>query len=121
MHAKHHEQHILRPAASARAAAECCTSGGMEILQSQLHHCSALRLLTSLIPNPASARRTREEAERALNTMNGTFLGHRRIRCGWAQHKQDTSSCNFGCIDRADPTNANVYVGNVAADVRSQL
>ena len=51
--------------------------------------------------------------------MNGTFLGHRRIRCGWAQHKQDTSSCNFGCIDRADPTNANVYVGNVAADVRS--
>ena len=52
--------------------------------------------------------------------MNGTFLGHRRIRCGWAQHKQDTSSCNFGCIDRADPTNANVYVGNVAADVRSQ-
>lgn len=53
--------------------------------------------------------------------MNGTFLGHRRIRCGWAQHKQDTSSCNFGCIDRADPTNANVYVGNVAADVRSQL
>ena len=62
--------------------------------------------------------RTREEAERALNTMNGTFLGHRRIRCGWAQHKQDTSSCNFGCIDRADPTNANVYVGNVAADVR---
>lgn len=65
-----------------------------------------------------SPRRTREEAERALNTMNGTFLGHRRIRCGWAQHKQDTSSCNFGCIDRADPTNANVYVGNVAADVR---
>lgn len=53
--------------------------------------------------------------------MNGTFLGHRRIRCGWAQHKQDTSSCNFGCIDRADPTNANVYVGNVASDVRSQL
>ncbi|KAK9825460.1 hypothetical protein WJX81_004884 [Elliptochloris bilobata] len=63
------------------------------------------------------AFRTREEAERALNTMNGTFLGHRRIRCGWAQHKQDTSSCNFGCIDRADPTNANVYVGNVAADI----
>ena len=53
-----------------------------------------------------------------MNQMNGTFLGHRRIRCGWAQHKQDTSSCNFGCIDRADPTNATVYVGNVAADVR---
>ena len=38
-----------------------------------------------------------------MNQMNGTFLGHRRIRCGWAQHKQDTSSCNFGCIDRARP------------------
>ncbi len=55
-----------------------------------------------------------------MNSMNGTFLGHRRIRCGWAQHKQDTSACNFGCIDRADPTNANVYVGNVAADVRAR-
>ncbi len=41
----------------------------------------------------------------------------RRTRCGWAQHKQNTNSLEPSTVDRADPQNANVYVGNVSPDV----
>lgn len=42
---------------------------------------------------------------------------HRRTRCGWAQHKQNPSNKDHTTVDKADPQNANVYVGNVAPDV----
>lgn len=41
----------------------------------------------------------------------------RRTRCGWAQHKQNTNSLEPLTVDRADPQNANVYVGNVSPDM----
>ena len=43
--------------------------------------------------------------------------GRRRTRCGWAQHKQNPNSLEPSTVDRADPQNANVYVGNVSPDV----
>lgn len=41
----------------------------------------------------------------------------RRTRCGWAQHKQNANSLEPTTVDRADPQNANVYVGNVSPDM----
>lgn len=47
--------------------------------------------------------------------MHGQFIGARRVRCGWAQHKTDgIVSMDPHILDRADPTNTNVYVGNLA-------
>lgn len=42
---------------------------------------------------------------------------HRRARCGWAQHKQSVQSLDYTSVDRSDPQNCNVYVGNVSQDV----
>jgi nucleolysin TIA-1/TIAR len=48
--------------------------------------------------------------------MHGQFIGARRVRCGWAQHKTDGASGSMDpqVLDRADPSNTNVYVGNLA-------
>ena len=49
--------------------------------------------------------------------MHGQFIGARRVRCGWAQHKTDggaVGSMDPQVLDRADPSNTNVYVGNLA-------
>jgi hypothetical protein len=35
--------------------------------------------------------RTRAEAEAGIARMHGQFIGSRRVRCGWAQHKQVTA------------------------------
>ena len=32
--------------------------------------------------------KTSKDADAAIKKMNGEALGGRRIRCGWAQHKQ---------------------------------
>lgn len=32
--------------------------------------------------------RTREDAQAAIEKMQGQYVGSRRVRCGWAQHKQ---------------------------------
>jgi nucleolysin TIA-1/TIAR len=32
--------------------------------------------------------RTKEDADSAIQKMQGQFIGSRRVRCGWAQHKQ---------------------------------
>eukprot|EP00887_Chlorella_sp_A99_P001281 scaffold14.g1281.t1 len=56
--------------------------------------------------------RQREEAEAAIQIMHGQFIGARRVRCGWAQHKTDNV-----LLDKADPTNTNVYVGNLAPEL----
>ena len=41
----------------------------------------------------------------------------RRARCGPAQHKQSVQSVDHTTIDRSDPQNCNVYVGNVSQEV----
>ena len=51
--------------------------------------------------------RTRESAEDAIRRFNGEFIGHRRVRCSWAQHKQDPSANDYVTVDQSDPTNAN--------------
>ncbi|KAK9813604.1 hypothetical protein WJX73_010245 [Symbiochloris irregularis] len=61
--------------------------------------------------------RSREEAENAIQAVNGSFIGHRRVRCGWAQHKADANASDITSVDRSDPSNANVYVGNIAPEV----
>jgi hypothetical protein len=52
--------------------------------------------------------RLQEEAEFAISAMNGEFVGSRRVRCGWAQHKQEITDIDPDTVDKADPTNANV-------------
>ncbi|CAD7701309.1 unnamed protein product [Ostreobium quekettii] len=63
--------------------------------------------------------RSREDAERAIQEMHGQLIGSRRVRCGWAQHKQqDTSQpLDYDTLDKADPTNTNVYIGNIPAEM----
>ncbi|PSC75397.1 oligouridylate-binding 1-like [Micractinium conductrix] len=59
--------------------------------------------------------RMRQEADAAIQTMHGQFIGARRVRCGWAQHKTEgIAAMDPQILDRADPTNTNVYVGNLA-------
>jgi nucleolysin TIA-1/TIAR len=72
--------------------------------------------------------RSKEDAEAAIDRMQGRQIGSRRIRVGWAQHKQDETSnpLEFDAVDRADPSNTNVYIGNVSpetteADVRTHF
>eukprot|EP00798_Chlamydomonas_sp_ICE-L_P024446 gene24446-10046_t len=57
----------------------------------------------------------KEDADNALVKMHGSLIGGRKIRCGWAQHKLDDCSTtpDHDSIDRADPSNTNVYVGNI--------
>jgi nucleolysin TIA-1/TIAR len=62
--------------------------------------------------------RKNQEGEDAITKMHGQFVGSRKVRCGWAQHKTD----DIGPIDpillnRADPTNTNVYVGNLPSNL----
>ena len=78
-----------------------------------------LLLLQRLRLTPRTCR-SREDAETAIQQMNGSFVGHRRVRCGWAQHKADSSTADIGSVDQADPQNSNVYVGNIAPEVSDQ-
>lgn len=66
--------------------------------------------------------RTKEEAERAIQEMHGQLIGSRRVRCGWAQHKQVSEQdaaqpLDYETLDKADPTNSNVYIGNVPPEM----
>ncbi|KAG1655676.1 hypothetical protein FOA52_011804 [Chlamydomonas sp. UWO 241] len=62
--------------------------------------------------------RRREDAEGAIERMQGQLLGSRRIRVSWAQHKQDEMGPppEFYAVDRSDPCNTNVYIGNIASE-----
>lgn len=65
--------------------------------------------------------RTPAEAEAAIAGMHGQFVGSRRVRCGWAQHKTDPAApVDPSLLDRADPTNTNVYVGNLAPQLTGE-
>ncbi len=53
--------------------------------------------------------RTKEDAAAAIEIMNGEQIGSRRVRCGWAQHKQEEAQpVDEHTVDRADPINTNV-------------
>ncbi len=63
-------------------------------------------------------RRTKEAAEKALVEMNEATVGQWKIRCGWAHHKTEAvTGLDAETVDRADPANTNVYVGNLASEV----
>lgn len=62
------------------------------------------------------AFRGKEEADEAIKAMHGQHIGARRVRCGWAQHKTEGLAAHDPqLLDRCDPTNTNVYLGNVSA------
>lgn len=62
--------------------------------------------------------RTKEDAERAVAKLHGQLVGSRRVRCGWAQHKQDnTQAPDYSSVDKTDPSNTNVYIGNISPDL----
>lgn len=65
--------------------------------------CAACEVVSMLTLVHMWARRTRADAEKALSQMSGTMLGSRRIRCGWAQHKQENSQANYAAVDRVLP------------------
>jgi len=64
--------------------------------------------------------RCRADADAALVGMQGCMIGSRRVRVGWAQHKEegvsDAGALDFDSVDRGDPANTNVYVSNVAPE-----
>lgn len=61
---------------------------------------------------------TREQAQNAIEKMDGHQLGARCIRCGWAQHKTESAlPPDPRILDQTDPTNTNIYIGNLPGDV----
>eukprot|EP01026_Neomeris_dumetosa_P015451 TRINITY_DN1591_c0_g2_i7.p1 TRINITY_DN1591_c0_g2~~TRINITY_DN1591_c0_g2_i7.p1 ORF type:complete len:408 (-),score=39.14 TRINITY_DN1591_c0_g2_i7:1927-3150(-) len=65
--------------------------------------------------------RNKDEAEYAIQEVNGQILGGRRIRCGWAQHKQtNLEPQDYMSISRQDPNNSNVYIGNVSPELNEE-
>ena len=48
--------------------------------------------------------RTRQGAERAVSEMSGVMVGARRVRCGWAHHKQDILlGADYTTVDQVWP------------------
>lgn len=61
---------------------------------------------------------TKEQAQSAIETMDGAHLGSRCIRCGWAQHKTESAlPPDPRILDKIDPTNTNIYIGNMPGSV----
>ena len=75
----------------------------------------------------------KSEADRAINEMNGHWLGNRTIRCNWAKQKSNTRTvaptssavshsdtirhANFEDVAKQSPaSNRTIYVGNLPAD-----
>ncbi|VDK85361.1 unnamed protein product [Litomosoides sigmodontis] len=73
----------------------------------------------------------REEAERAIEQMNGQWLGRRTIRTNWATRKPTGTGAGDGQYGRTElnyddvynqtgPDNTSVYVGNVSASANDE-
>jgi len=67
------------------------------------------------------AFRDKKDAERALNEMNGEWLGNRAIRVNWANQKQTDgvggSGTDYNSVyNSSSPNNKTVYVGNLSVD-----
>ena len=61
---------------------------------------------------------TKELAERAIEEMNGAYIGSRIVRCGWARHKTDAQAqADPDRLNQTDPTNTNIYIGNLPGDL----
>ena len=61
---------------------------------------------------------TEELAERAIEGMNGAYIGSQVVRCGWARHKTDAQAqADPDRLNQTDPTNTNVYIGNLPGDL----
>jgi len=61
---------------------------------------------------------SKEQAQNAIDKMDGAHVGARCIRCGWAQHKTEAAlPPDPNILDRSDPTNTNIYVGNLPANL----
>jgi nucleolysin TIA-1/TIAR len=61
---------------------------------------------------------SKEKAQYAIDKMDGAHVGARCIRCGWAQHKTEAAlPPDPNILDRSDPTNTNIYVGNLPANL----
>eukprot|EP01097_Dermamoeba_algensis_P003849 TRINITY_DN260_c0_g1_i1.p1 TRINITY_DN260_c0_g1~~TRINITY_DN260_c0_g1_i1.p1 ORF type:complete len:349 (-),score=51.87 TRINITY_DN260_c0_g1_i1:368-1414(-) len=71
------------------------------------------------------AFKKKEDAEHAMTTMNGEWLGSRAIRCNWANQKMsasDNSPLDFeSVISSTSSNNTTVYVGNLTSDVTEHL
>lgn len=85
----------------------------------EFHDCSDARVLWDHVTGKTKGYgfvsfRSKESAEEAIKRVNGQYIGHRRVRCSWAQHKQNSNFNDYDSIDGADPLNLNVYVGNLA-------
>eukprot|EP00741_Cyanophora_paradoxa_P007684 tig00001181_g7433.t1 len=72
------------------------------------------------------AFRLKEDAERAIEKMNGEWVGTRRIRVNWGNNKagdgrQTGDTQDYASVVAAAPsTNATVYVGNLPPEVSEQ-
>jgi len=89
------------------------------------------------------AFRKKEDAEQALQEMNGEWLGSRAIRCNWANQKSTAQKMEQGgmpglpsssssasssarpsdfqiILNQTAPTNTTVYVGNLPPDIQDQ-
>lgn len=61
----------------------------------------------------------REEAERAIEQMNGQWLGRRTIRTNWATRRPNDMQSNYykpsvdEIFNQTGPDNSSVYVGNI--------
>lgn len=76
-------------------------------------HSGSARPLFSPPPSPS--------LHALLQAMHGQFIGTRRVRCGWAQHKTDNMvGMDPQLLDKADPTNTNVYVGNLSPELSGE-
>uniref|UniRef100_A0A1I8ELC8 RRM domain-containing protein n=1 Tax=Wuchereria bancrofti TaxID=6293 RepID=A0A1I8ELC8_WUCBA len=73
----------------------------------------------------------REEAERAIEQMNGQWLGRRTIRTNWATRKPTGTGAGDGQYGRSElnyddvynqtgPDNTSVYVGNVNSNANDE-
>ena len=58
-------------------------------------------------------RRSQEEAQAAIEQINGRLIGRKRVRCQWAHRKAPTVTG----VDLTDPHNTTVYVGGIAPEV----
>uniref|UniRef100_A0A0R3S4T1 RRM domain-containing protein n=1 Tax=Elaeophora elaphi TaxID=1147741 RepID=A0A0R3S4T1_9BILA len=63
----------------------------------------------------------KREAERAIEQMNGQWLGRRTIRTNWATRKPTGTGLNYDDVyNQTGPDNTSVYVGNVNASANDE-
>ena len=92
----------------------CKPAASFDILRQRQIHCSSV---TYTCMHRQAYRQTDIYVKPCKVHAHKAACDCRRTRCGWAQHKQHTNSREPLTVDRADPQNANVYVGNISPGV----